>query len=154
MKSKKAEELLDKIDEAIRNIEGFSNASSIELSYLAGYLLVLIAGIYEEAIETIVNEMVDRVHSLEISHFVEMSMKDSFRNPNIENVRKLIKKFSDDWEKEIIDLPVRTKLALTSIIADKTSLAHRGQIDATLKEVINYYNDSRNVIIKIDQLLL
>ena len=56
MKSVDANNLLSQIDVAMDNILGFSNATDLEHSYLSQFLVVFICGIYEEAIETILNE--------------------------------------------------------------------------------------------------
>jgi len=55
MKSIAVKALLQKIDQAIQDIKSFPNSSVLEESYFAKFLVVFICGIYEEAIETIIN---------------------------------------------------------------------------------------------------
>ena len=44
--------------------------------------------------------------------------------------------------------------ALDSIVNNKNDLAHGSQINLTLREVIDYYNLSRPIIEKIDDIVL
>jgi len=155
MKSSDANKKLSQIDSAINEITSFSSVSVSEQSYLAKFLVVFISGIYEESIETIINEMVGKLEKKEISNFIEESIRYGFRNPEIKNIKKLLGKFKNDqWEKEIDALPKETKDAIDSICANKNALAHGNLVTITLGEVLEYYHKSRPVIEKIDDILL
>jgi len=154
MKSVAAENLLKQIDQAITDINSFSSASLQEKSYLAKFLVVFISGIFEEAIETIINEKISTLHSLEVSKFVESSVEFTFRNPRIANVTQLLKKFNDSWGATIIQMPDNSKIALNNIVENKDGLAHGGGCNVTLSEVYQYYQDSRLIIEKIDEIVL
>src|SRR5438128_1969874 len=119
MKSQDANKALSQIDAAIAEINGFSGASAAEQAYLAKFLVVFISGIYEESIETIINEMVQKLGKPEVSNFVEESIHISFRNPGIKNVKELLGRFGNaSWKSEIDLLPQDTKDALDSICSN------------------------------------
>jgi hypothetical protein len=155
MKSTRAKELLESIDDTIKNINGFSNISDLEKAYLARYLVVFISGIYEEAIETIINENVEKLNSKRISMYIATSLEDNFQNPNIYKISNLLNKFEDNlgelFKKQMSD---KAKVALGSIVANKNAIAHGDATNITLNVVIQYYQDSRIIIEKVDDIFL
>ncbi|MBP7708801.1 hypothetical protein KA107_03880 [Candidatus Pacearchaeota archaeon] len=155
MKSQSAEAILAEIDSTISEINSFPHSSFIEQAYLAKFLVVFISGIYEESIERIINDMTQRLGKNEISSFIEKSISNNFRNPNIENVKKLLSKFGNNlWIDEINTLSEEIKNSFNSINSNKNALAHGTPVSITLSDVTDYYHKSRCVIEKIDDLLL
>ena len=162
MKSLSAQILLNQIDITISNIEliashniiNYSNTHPVESSLFAGYLVVYICGIYEEVIETIVKEKFARVKRKYISRYVELVLGRSFRNPKTGVITELLNTINKNWGEKIDNLPERNKSALNSIVGNKNGLAHGRSINVTLREVIQFYNDSKVVIEKIDDIVL
>jgi hypothetical protein len=146
MKSRDAERALSKIDAAITEILSFTSTPPAEQAYLAKFLVVFISGIYEESIETIMNEMVGRLGKPEVSSFVEQSIHVSFRNPSTENVKALVGKFDL--------LPRDVKDALNSICSNKNALAHGNPVTLTLNDAIQYHRKAKTIIEKIDDMFL
>ena len=162
MKSTHAQTLLNQIDMSIVNIKNiaanniirFSITNPIENSYLASYLTVYISGIYEETIETIIKEKFSRLNRNYVDRYIEKTVGQGFRNPNIENIRNLLKKINSRWSKIIGGLPILNKSALNSIVSNKNLLAHGQSTNLTLREVLQYYSNSRLIIEKIDEIVL
>ena len=154
MKSKQAEKIIEKIDIAISDIKRFSNNSELEKSYLAKFLVVYICGIYEEVIETIINEKVSSSNDPEVCNYVKETLKNNFRNPDMGNIKGLLSKFDTNWKLEICKLPQDSQTAMDNIVNDKNSLAHGNDVSLTLIDILEYYNNSLAVIKKIDDLLL
>lgn len=154
MKSKQAEKLIENINKAKKDIENFKNVSEQEKSYLAKFLIVFICGIYEEVIETIINEKASKCNVLEISNYIEKSLDQFFRNPDMCNIKNLLGKFNNDWKLEIGKLPQDAQVAVDNIVNNKNSLAHGNETNLTLQDAIKYYTDSIVVINKIDDMLL
>ena len=154
MKCLDAQKLLSQIDAAIVDINSFTAASTSEQSYMAKFLVVFIAGIYEECVETIINEMVKKIASPEISNFIESTLDTRFRNPDMGNIKGLLKKFNSAWYDTIDAMPKDQKDALDSIYTNKNGLSHGSAITITLIDVLDYYNKSRVIIEKIDDILL
>jgi len=154
MISKTAEELLDSIDISIKNINNFSNISDLEKAYLARYLVVFISGIYEEAIETILNEKVEELKSKRISKYIASSIHFNFQNPKIDKIVRLLASFDDKWGEIIKQMPLENKVALGNIVTHKNFVAHGNNFDVTLNAVIKWYEDSRKIIEKVDEIVL
>jgi len=153
MKCKVALGLLQQVENSIKDIRGFASATLLEKSYLAKFLVVYVCGIYEESIECIMNERISKLKSKRVSNFVDGNIQRSFRNPNLSNVLGLLGKFDKDWKKEIHKLPNKATAALNSICGNKNSIAHGTVCVITLTEAIQYYNDSKQVIEKIDEIV-
>ena len=154
MKSSQAAKIISKVDTVIEDINSFLSITELEKSYLAGFLVVYICGIYEEVIETIINDKVNKSNDYEISNYIKESVSNTFRNPDMQNIKKLLGKFKDGWKSEIAKLPENAQIAVDNIVNIKNSLAHGNNVTVTLRDVIQYYNDSLVVINKIDDMLL
>jgi hypothetical protein len=154
MKSSSAKSLLDDIDVAIRNIEGFVQATSLEKSYLAKFLVVYICGIYEECIENIINEMVSNKSSPEICRCIAAKIHKDFQTPSFHKTVNLLKNFNIQWGEAIENMPEKSKYSFGSIVANKNQIAHGENCNITLGVVKRYYSDSRPIIEKIDEMLL
>ena len=153
MNSTAAEELLDSIDVSIKNITNFSNISDLEKAYLAQYLVVFISGVYEEAIETIMNEKVEELKSKRINKYIASTIHYNFQNPDINKIVKLLNAFDDEWGRRIKQMPDVNKAALGNIVTHKNGIAHGNSFDVTLRAVIKWYEDSRKIIEKIDEIV-
>ena len=153
MNSKAAEALLDSIDVSIKNITNFSNISDLEKAYLAKYLVVFISGVYEEAIETIMNEKVEELESNRINKYIASTIHYNFQNPDINKIVKLLNAFDDEWGRRIKEMPDANKAALGNIITHKNNIAHGNSFEVTLRAVIKWYEDSRGIIEKIDEIV-
>lgn len=153
MNSTAAEELLDGIDVSIKNITNFSNISDLEKAYLAQYLVVFISGVYEEAIETILNEKVEELKSKRINKYIASTIRYNFQNPDINKIVKLLNAFDDEWGRRIKQMPDADKAALGNIVTHKNGIAHGNSFDVTLEAIIKWYEDSRKIIEKIDEIV-
>lgn len=153
MNSTAAEELLDSIDVSIKNITNFSNISDLEKAYLAKYLVVFTSGVYEEAIETIMNEKVEELKSKRINKYIAYTIHYNFQNPDINKIVKLLNAFDDEWGRRIKQMPDVNKAALGNIVTRKNDIAHGNSFDVTLRAVIRWYEDSRKIIEKIDEIV-
>ena len=150
----RAETLLQDIDKAMKDIRSFEYTSALEKSYLAKFLVVFICGLYEEIIETIISEKVEKLRSLQVSNFVTKYFEDYFRNPCFDKVIELLGKFDPAWANELSKIQKILKLALDSIVSNKNAIAHGLNSGITLVQVEEYYYNSRKLIEKIDEIVL
>lgn len=161
MKSNDSQQLIDKIDEAIKKTKAIFFATTTKYqeevnSYFAQFLIVYICGLYEEIIETTVIEMTHKLGNQEIENYIKNSLNSYFRNSNTDKIIELFSKFNNQtWSNAIKALPEKNKSALNSIVTNKNSLAHgQSSLNLTISDVETYYKDSKVVIEKIDDLLL
>ena len=150
MRCKKAENLIQNIDQTIKDIDSISPKSPKIESYLAKFLVVYISGIYEEAIETVINESFNKFSSSQLSKFIEKHFSNTFRNPNISTLLGILVSFDNSWKDQIKTLPLKNREAFDSIYTNKNSIAHGQTCTITYAEVKQYFQDSKRVIEEID----
>ena len=78
----------------------------------------------------------------------------SFRNPKIENIKDLLKKFSDEWGKKIDSIEENNKIALDSIVNNKNAIAHGRNCTVTYNEIKNYHERSKVVLKEINKIIV
>lgn len=156
IKCKQARHLLEDVDSSIKTIKAFStraNASDKEKSYLAKFLVVFVCGIYEEAIESIMNDRISKLRSGRLSKYFSIHLDATFRNPDIGKITGLLGMFDDSWKNVIQSLPNHAKTAFESIVTNKNAVAHGQPCNITLDDVIDFYNNSKPVIEEVDRIL-
>jgi hypothetical protein len=154
MNSQSASQLLSTIDQTKIDIAKVSGADATVDAYLAKFLVVYICGIYEEAIEQIIIDFSKKNSTRqEIIEFMAGSLDRYFRNPDFAKVCDLIGLFGNKSWKENLKLLVSEGRALDSIVSNKNALAHGQTVTITLTQVLDYYDESRKVVERIDSLM-
>jgi hypothetical protein len=156
MKCANASTFFLQISNTINDIDSAvtAGADSVSQSYFARYLVVYISGLYEQSIKEIVWEYSSTVGKLEIENYIANQVDKTFRNPDMDNIIGLVKKFSTSWAQKIIDLDDRYKLAVNSIVTNKNQIAHGNVSGITLNDIKDFHRDATIVIEKIDELFL
>jgi hypothetical protein len=149
-----AQKLIHTIDDSINNINKLNNIDEKTKTYLAKYLVVIISGIFEESIKIILLNWVQTNSSKELYPYIEIKIRKNFRNPKMENIKKLLKDFNVDWFLPIGKLEANKTDALDSIVNQKNALAHGVDTSITLNEIIDYYTRAKEVIKEIDKLFI
>ncbi|OHB20370.1 MAG: hypothetical protein A2854_01295 [Parcubacteria group bacterium RIFCSPHIGHO2_01_FULL_56_18] len=147
--------LLQSIDSTIVDIDSVSGTNPLIDAYFAKFLAVYVCGIYEEAIENIVVDFVNRnTARQEIVTYMRKHLHKYFRNPNLEKLIELIGGFGNStWKTDLRQLTSQG-LALDSIVNNKNALAHGQMTTSTLSEIKSYYAQSRLVIERMDTLMI
>lgn len=133
------------IDQSIRKAAGWG-AGDPELSaYLAGYLAVLISGVYEDCIEHLVNKRARKSNDPELVGYVRDRTHQTFRNPDTASILGLLKSFSKEYRDQFDgQVASASKVAVTSIVDNKNWLAHgeTSKLQVTVSDVDGYFKRS------------
>jgi len=154
MTSERVQNLLNDIEITISNIHNFVGINQREKSYLAQYLAVYICGTYEECIKNTITLWAQTKCSPEIVSFIDKYLYEHFRNPDSDRVIELLQKFNSGWADEIQKMSKIIKDALDSIVLNKNHIARGQKSEITLNDIDKWYPRSKQIILKIDQLLL
>jgi hypothetical protein len=127
--------------------------SDLEKSYLAKFLVVYICGIYEECIKSIINERISKLKSTQLNKYIEENLKYSFSNPNFKKLTRLLGMFDDSWKNRLNNFTQTTQQSFNNISTNKNAIAHGSLCSITLREVIKYYNDSKQIIEEVDKII-
>jgi hypothetical protein len=125
-------------------------------AYLAGYLVVLISGVYEDCIEHLVNERASRTNDKELSSYVRERTQRTFMNPNTRNILGLLERFSKAYKKRFIKrVNSKSRSAIDSIVDNKNWLAHgdTGKFQVTVRDVDGYFRRSARAIEVVEDII-
>lgn len=110
--------------------------------YLAGYLVVMVCGVFEDCIEHLVRVRAEKPGDVELATFVSGSVGQRFRNPNNEALVGLLRQFGDNYRKEYLRrVSSQATTALDSIVNNKNWLAHgeTSKMELTVSDVEAYF---------------
>jgi hypothetical protein len=123
---------------------------------LAGYLVVLISGVYEDCIEYLVNRRASKSNDPELESYVYNRTAQTFRNPDRSSVVGLLGQFSAAY-KERFNVTVGSEStdALDSIVNNKNWLAHgdTAKLQVTVADVEGYLARSASVLQALEDIL-
>jgi hypothetical protein len=155
MNSKYVEDKLRHIDSLFGYFDKLNLDEELK-SHIAKYLTVLISGIYEESIETILKESIHNGPiSPEIENFVFKQIGITFRNPNQENINKLLNQFSEEWSIELKEkIKEKDWACINSICVNKNQIAHGNSCEITFADIKRFYTGSQVILNELDSLIL
>jgi hypothetical protein len=141
------------IRDTISRIEKFKGDRKIAVD-LESYLVVLISGIYEDCLEYLINKRVDQIGDAEVSAFVEKTLAVQLRNPNWENLKTILGRFSKKWvtalNKKIQD---RAITDLNNIVNNKNAVAHGNTSNLTLAEIKNCHKNCKSIFEELEKII-
>jgi len=131
-----------------------TKGTSIE-SFLIRFLLVRICGQYEKEIERIMNERAQKYGDLEIARFIGGTFE-SYKHLKLDAIRgKILKKFGGEIL-TIFNHKVKGKnfeIRFNNIITNRDSSAHGGLVNITFDELVISYNESKKVLVALEETL-
>ena len=126
-------------------------------AYLAGYVTVLISGVVEDCVEYLVKQRAGRSNDPELTELVSQLLAESFRNPRSNYIAGLLRRFSLEYEERYQALvPLSSREALGSIIANRLSLTHTGtwRQPTTIADVQSYFGRIVPILAVVEEILL
>lgn len=145
------------IDTALAKAVGWGRQDPELDAYLAGYLVVLLCGIFEDCIEHLLLERVRKTNDKELVSFVGRRVSQTFRNPDSGRIATFLEDFSssykDNYKKRVTD---SSAAALSSIVSNKNWLAHgeTKKLQITIGDVTDFYLRSIPVFEAVEQILV
>jgi hypothetical protein len=155
MNSKYVESKLDYI-ELLFNYFKAKELDDELTSHIAKYMTVLISGVFEESIKSILKESIQKETITNVTRsFIFKQIEITFRNPDHKNIKTLLNKFNKEWIKNLNNIiEDKNWESLNSIVNNKNNIAHGNSSSITFEDIKTYYNDSRIIIIELDQMIL
>ncbi len=110
-------------------------------AHFARYLAVLLCGLLETTVKTLVIEYSARTANPKSAAYCS-SMVNGFRNPNCAKLKDLVGRFNADWRKSLEEfLEGPTGSAVDSIKVLRDAVAHGRNHGTSLGDVIKYRDD-------------
>lgn len=156
MKNPKVIEDKERLDLLFAKINDINEDDELK-AHLVSYSCVRVSGFIQQSIREIVSEYAegldgsDKFLRWEKGEFTKPRIRD-FQNPNIRNIRVLIRSFDRDWE-----IRVRSKLtdrmidAIKSVNSNRNKIAHGESAVISLEQLQSWYDDVVSAIEIIEE---
>jgi hypothetical protein len=150
--------MLARLDQVIEICKSYVDSHSSALpeldSLLAQYLIINIAGTYEEFIEDIIKIRSGKLNDPYIISLLPLLIHRSFRNPDFSKICSLLK---DCGESVLLQFKARVNpddsQALDILMKHRHDIAHGKGASVTIRDVLSYYSQSINVIRLVHEIL-
>lgn len=135
----------------------FDQASEFEgkpelLAHWSRYLCVLASGLLEVAVQSIFGAYAKDKASPQVAAFVQARLR-GFQNPKMGNILELVAAFSLDWRERLEDLSDgEPGDAVTSIVANRHSIAHGSSVGISYVQIERYYKNALLVVDMLEEL--
>ena len=151
----KSEYLKEKFDSIQRNIKIAEEVNDQKLaSMLSSYLVVSISGTYEDCIEYLFIQRSGKNNDKEIQNFVKTLIDLHFRNPNYENIKKMVKALDSKYETILRDKIADKNIeGINSIVTNKNNVAHGKVSNATIRDIKNYHENALKIFKVLEEIL-
>ena len=162
MKNKEAEISLINCNEeleaisAIRKIVGLDSPIML---YLTRYAIIKSCGTVEFSYKNLIADFCEDSQSQQTKNFITNKVRNSSNNPSIENIYRLLADFDSTWlakfKSEINSLSEKDKIltSLKSLNDARNDFAHGGNPSASFEDIRKYFEDARQLIILLDEII-
>ena len=142
------------IDTAVQKAKVWSAADMEMQAVMAAYLVVFIAGCYEDCVEYLVVERAGKHGDVEVQNFIRASVDATFRNPRFDTIKNLIAYYSDAYKKELENrVDERSRAAIASIMNNKNLVSHGKRTAVTLGDVETFHAGSIPIFEALEDIL-
>lgn len=156
MKNVSVLQILADCDSEIKNIENvvhnFFGHSSPAVPFLIKYSIIRACGAVEVSFKTLIYDIITQGQSPKVKKYFEDNIKESSMNPSFENICKVLKSFDKDWNDNFkenlkaLSNESKVKTSLSSLNSARNSFAHGGSTTLSINNVMDYYNDSKEIL--------
>lgn len=122
-------------------------------AHMSKYFCIRVSGFLENVIKILIANYLEGTSPKAISTYVQNTMK-SVTNLSEDKLKKLLKKFDDDWEYNFCQKITEQQIeSLNSIISNRNSIAHGQQDNISYKLIGQYYNDVKQVVLILKEIV-
>ena len=140
------QERLQKLFDEVQALSEAGTVSADIVVQLTWYLCIRISGYLENAIQIILLDYVQsNTDDLPTQEFVGANLRRI--NSRYEDIMGIVRRFSEDWRKELRDKDVqRFKASLTTVAENRDHIAHGRDSLITLPELQSYFVDATELV--------
>lgn len=125
-------------------------------SYLTQYALIRTCGTVEFVYRSIVADFFDSFPVTQMHTYLEKTVRTGSMSATYENMQALLGKFDDNWKsafkQAVTQHPQRYQIieSANSLVRNRHTFAHGRVPTATFSDIVNYYNDTLQLINMFD----
>lgn len=162
MNNSDAEQILNDCDQDLQNalniVNGLGQSSNV-VPYLNRYGIIKACGSIEQAYKTIIADYCNYRSKQQIKNYINKTIRDGSSNPSYDNICSTLKRFDRNWHITFkadvnghID-KVTIKTSLQSLVDARNEFAHGGNPNVSLNDVYLYFQQSRELIEILDNVV-
>lgn len=127
--------------------------------YLTLYSLIKACGVIEYSYKNLIADY-HNTASPQVQKYVDLNVRSNSKNPSLDNIRKLLKSFDDNWNTSFgqqLDAhpdSQRIKQSLSSLNDNRNSFAHGHGCTASFSDIKQYFLDAVEIIKIIDTIVV
>ena len=154
MKSQYLLDWFSRLDTAFEKAKESSKGDPELEGYLAGYLVVLVSGAFEDCVEHLVGERAAKTKDAEVVNFVRQATHRLFRNPEYRYVKNLVGEFSTKYADELdTKVDSNAREAINSIVTNRHAVSHGHAPTVTLGDVEGYFQRAAPIFNALEEIL-
>lgn len=154
MKDQYLKDKFDYISNKLKRAEKFSKNDPEIAVMLSSYLVVAIAGIFEDCVEHLFIKRTSKTNDSEIINLVQALISRNFRNPEYDKIKDLLSNLNPIYSSDL-----RSKIdnknidGLNSIVTNKNKVSHGEISNATIQDVKIYYENAKKFFEELEKIL-
>lgn len=127
--------------------------------YLTHYSLMRACGVIEYSYKAIIADFHSGC-SQQLQTYIDKTIRESSKNPSLDNIRKMLKCFDDNWTTQFnASLNAhadknRLTTSLDSLNTNRNTFAHGQNCNVSFADVKAYFNDSAEIIKMVDAVVV
>ena len=163
MNNTNAQNAIDDARREFRKITSLINrtrrATSPSRKYYTLYSLIKASGVVEYSIKTILADFHSGASPQAIL-FIDTNVRDSSKNPSLDNIYHLLKQFDRNWLSSFKTSlnrradATRLKDSLRSLYDNRNSFAHGKPCTASFNDIMQYFEDSIIIVEVLDSIVV
>jgi len=160
MKFRRLENYINVIKIHLQDLECSVNVAEVE-HYLSCYLVVTIYSEYENLINVLISRRCNKINDIPVFNFItsvarcgstasDFERKRKAGRINIKDLKERLNQFGSAYTESFEDKLKGNESSISawsSLIQQRNNIAHQAVIGLTLHEIIELYNNSKNILL-------
>ncbi len=162
MHNSDVQQVLDKCKVDIDNVKKIIDSLGISSNiapYLSKYSIVRACGAIEIAYKSVIADYCSRRSKPQVKNYIDYHVRESSSNPSYYNIVKTLNAFDKKWASDFKDMTKRhpksanLQTSLQSLVDARNDFAHGGNPTVSINDILNYFQDSYEIITLLDSLI-
>lgn len=162
MHNSDVQQVLDECSIDVNNVKTIVDSLGVSSNiapYLSKYSIVRACGAIEIAYKSIIADYCSRRSKPQVKSYINHYIKERSSNPSYDNISKILNSFDRGWANDFRDMvrrhPRSANLltSLQSLVDARNDFAHGGNPTVSINDIVNYYQDSYEIINLLDTII-
>jgi hypothetical protein len=162
MNNADVEILLTKCEIELKHIESIievHGGTSLIVPYLNKYSVIKSCGTIETSFKALIADYCNKKSKPQVKNFINKRIRYNSANPSYNNIKETLKSFDVNWasdfKNQMQNLANYNSIirSIESLVNARNEFAHGGNPTITFTDIKNYFNESKEIILIIDNVI-